>query len=109
MFALIAINLKVFSNLSMERSATAELARLRNTEAFWELLVRNRKYLPQFSSKFINGDSLHLIEQGKIFSLNQEQVVFRVCVRPPSKLVLVQKLQKYLEQHSLVSGIDLSR
>jgi hypothetical protein len=92
-----------------ERSATAELAKLRNVEAFWELLVRNNKFLPQFSSKFINGDTLSLIEQGKIFNLTQDQVVFRVCVKPPSKLVLVQKFNKYLEQHNIPSGIDMAR
>ena len=59
---MLVINLKLRKSFVMDRSATAELAKLRNTEAFWELLVRHKKYLPQFSSKFINGDTLHLIE-----------------------------------------------
>ena len=53
----------------MERSATQELAKLKNVEAFWELMVRNNKYLPEFSSKFVNGEILGLIQDGKIFSL----------------------------------------
>jgi len=43
---MIVINLKLRQYIIMERSATAELARLRNTEAFWELMVRHKKYLP---------------------------------------------------------------
>jgi hypothetical protein len=56
----------------VDRTATAELAKLKNTEAFWELLVRNGKFLPEFSSKFINEKTLISIEQGVIFAMNQE-------------------------------------
>jgi len=35
--------------------------------------------------------------------------VLRQCTRPPNVLVLVQKLQKYLEPHGLNSGIDLKK
>jgi hypothetical protein len=76
--------------LSMvDRTATAELAKLKNTEAYWELQVRNGKFLPEFSSKYINEKMLGMIEQGKVFTLSQEQVIFRICVKAPSKLVLV--------------------
>ena len=39
--------------------------------------------------------------------MTQQQVVFRVCVKPPTKLVLVQKLVAYLKQHNLESGINM--
>ena len=41
--------------------------------------------------------------------MDQVQVIFRLCVKPPSKLVLVQKLLKYLEQLKIPSGIDLAK
>ena len=73
----------------VDRTATAELAKLKNTEAFWELLVRSGKFLPEFSSKFINEKTLIMIEQDKIFVIPQDKVIFRICVKAPSKLVLV--------------------
>jgi len=45
----------------VERSATAELASLKNVAAFWELLTRYGKYLPEESSKFITEKQLKLI------------------------------------------------
>jgi hypothetical protein len=41
--------------------------------------------------------------------LSQQQVVFRLCVKPPSKLILVQKLVAYLKQHNIESGIDMAK
>ena len=93
----------------VDRTATAELAKLKNTEAYWELQVRNGKFLPEFSSKYINEKMLVMIEQGKVFTLSQEQIIFRVCVKAPSKLVLVQKLHQYLEKHGVSSGIDMTK
>ena len=92
-----------------DRSATAELATLKGVAAYWELLTRHGKFLPEFSSKYITEKQLSLIQQNKVFSLTQQQVVFRCCVKPPSKLILVQKLVKYLGTHNLVSGIDMAK
>jgi len=36
-------------------------------------------------------------------------VLTRVCTRPPSVLVLVEKLHQYLAPHNLVTGISLER
>ena len=46
---------------------------------------------------------------GKIFRLRQEDVVYRECVKPPSKLVLVQKFHKYLSITGAESGIAMKR
>ncbi len=48
-----------------------------------------------------------LIQQNKIFSMDQVQVIFRLCCKPPTKLVLILKLLKYLENLGIPSGIDL--
>jgi hypothetical protein len=57
----------------------------------------------------VNEKQLLLIQQNEIFNMDQNQVVFRVCVRPPSKQVLIQKLLMYLESLKIKSGIDLVR
>ncbi len=93
----------------VDRSATAELATLKSVAAFWELLTRHGRYLPEYSSKYITEKQLLLVQQNKIFALNQSQVVFKLCVKPPSKLVLIQKLVKYLEDLKIPSGIDLGK
>jgi len=73
----------------VDKSATAELATLKSVAAYWELQTRYGKFLPEESSKYVTEKQLLLIQQAAVFSLDQTQVVFRVCVKPPSKLVLV--------------------
>jgi len=73
----------------VDRSATSELAQLRSVAAFYELLTRCGKYLPDESSKYVTEKQLILVQKGQIFALEQEQVVFRICVKPPSKELLV--------------------
>jgi hypothetical protein len=91
----------------VDRSATAELATLKSVSAFWELLTRCGKFLPEENSKYVTEKQLLLIQQNQIFAMDQSQVVFRVCVRPPSKQVLIQKLMGYLDTLKIPSGIDL--
>ena len=90
----------------VDRSATSELATLKSVSAFWELLTRCGKYLPDENSKYITEKQLLLIQQTQIFAMDQSQVVFRVCVRPPSKEVLVKKLLGYLDTLKIPSGIN---
>jgi hypothetical protein len=90
----------------VDRSATAELATLKSVSAFWELLTRCGKFLPDENSKYVTEKQLLLVQKGQIFSMDQSQVLFRVCVRPPSKQVLIQKLLAYLENLKIPSGID---
>ena len=54
----------------VDRSATAELATLKSVAAFWELLVRHGKLLPEYSSKYITEKQLLLIQKNEIFALN---------------------------------------
>jgi len=93
----------------VDRSATAQLATLKNVAAYWELQTRCGKYLPEESSKYITEKQLLLIQQNKIFCMDQSQVIFRVCVKAPRKLVLVHKLLTYLEQLDIQSGIDMAK
>jgi len=85
------------------------LATLKNVAAYWELLTRNGKYLPEESSKYVTEKQLQLVQYNKIFNMDQSQVAFRVCVKTPSKLVLVQKLLIYLRDLQIPSGIDLEK
>ena len=54
----------------VDRSTTTELANLKSVTAFWELLVRNGKFLPEYSSKYITEKQLLLIQKNEIFALN---------------------------------------
>ena len=65
--------------------------------------------MPEESSKYVTEKQLQLIQFNKIFNLEQQQVVFRVCATPPSKLVLVQKLLQYLKNINIESGISLDK
>ena len=42
----------------------------------------------------------------KIFSLKQEDIVYRECVKPPSKHQMVLKFEQYLAKISKKSGIE---
>jgi hypothetical protein len=55
----------------VDRSATAELATLKSVAAFWELLVRHGKCLPEYSSKYITEKQLLMIQANEIFSVDQ--------------------------------------
>jgi hypothetical protein len=54
----------------VDRSTTAELANLKSVAAFWELLVRNGAFLPEYSSKYITEKQLLLIQKNEIFAIN---------------------------------------
>ena len=77
----------------------------KNLAAFHELLTRDGMCCPALNSKFANKESLSAMFTGKIFRLRQEDVIYRECVKPPTKLVLVQKFLKYLGVTGAQSGI----
>ena len=81
----------------------------RNLAAFHELLTRDGMCCPSINSKFVNKETLSDMYMGKIFRLRQEDIVFRECVKPPTKLVLVQKFLKYLAVTGAQSGIVMKR
>ena len=81
----------------------------KNVQAFWEHEMRNGVFLPDYTSKFVNMPTLLLIKEGKIFRIMQHQIVFKVCMTPPVKQVLVKKMEAYLKMHGIASGIDHSK
>ena len=81
----------------------------KNVKAYWEQEIRQGLFLPAFTSKFINEKTITQVKNHEILCIRQEQVCFRVCMTPPSKLVLVNKLEQHLKKFNLKSGIDLER
>ena len=72
-------------------------ALVKDKKAYHELLVRSGFVLPDLESKYVSSDNLIAIHNKKIFGLRVEDVVYRQCVTPPSKQVLVDKLNHYLK------------
>jgi hypothetical protein len=81
---------------------------LKNLAAFHELMRRDGFCVPALNSKFVNQVTLTQMYTGKIYNLRQENIVYRECVKPPSKLVMVQKLEKYLAAKNIPSGITMA-
>jgi len=46
---------------------------------------------------------------GQIYSLKQADVVYREVAKPPTKLMMVQKFEKYLSDANIRSGIDMAK
>ena len=88
-------------SLNLSQSASSSSANggnrgLKNLAAMHELRTRQGFYLPDFNSKFINRVTLMQIYNGQIFSLKTSAMTFRQCATPPIKIVLIQKLERYL-------------
>jgi len=82
-------------------------ALVKDKKAYHELLVRNGYVLPDIDSKFVSSDNLISIQAKKLYGLKVADVVFRQCVTPPCKQVLVDKLTLYLQGQGLPpSGIN---
>ena len=88
------------------RDVPAAEANLKNKQAFYELMIRDGYFLPKLSSKFVNQKVLQQMRDKKIYSVYQRQVVFRICVSPPPKQVLLQKFHQYLQVLNAKSGIE---
>ena len=84
-------------------------ANLKNKQAFYELMIRDGYYLPKLTSKFMNQKMMQAIRDKKVFALLQKQIVFRICISPPSKEHLLIKLHQYLDAQKVSSGIDLKK
>ena len=82
-------------------------ALVKDKKAYHELLVRNGYVLPDLDSKFVSSDNLISIQAKKLYGLKVNDVIYRQCVTPPSKQVLVDKLTIYLQVQGLPpSGIN---
>ena len=49
------------------------------------------------------------IYNGQIFSMKTSDMTFRQCATPPTKIIMIQKLERYLQPLKLKSGIDLGK
>jgi len=81
----------------------------KNVKAYWEDTIRDGLFLPAFSSKFINEKTITAMKNGDIIRIRQDQVVFRICMTPPSKQVLINKFKTYVDRLNYKSGIDMDR
>ena len=75
----------------------------------YELMTRNGYYLPDLKSRYCTQKTLLKIRDGEYWCLKQDMVMTRVCTRPPSVHVLIEKLHQYLEPHKLKTGISVTK
>ena len=61
----------------------------KNVRAYWEQEMRQGLYMPAFSSKFICEKTITSMKHFQTLAIKQEQVIFRVCMNPPTKQVLL--------------------
>ena len=78
----------------------------KNIKSYYEHAVRKGFFMPAYNSKFINQQTITQILNGEILQIRQDQVTFRVVLTPPSKPVLLKKLEGYLKTLNIKSGID---
>ena len=90
------VSIDTVSNHSSQSRAVGGNAGFKNLAAFHELLTRDGMCCPALNSRFVNKDTLSQMYMNKIFRLRQEDVVYRECAKPPTKIVLIQKFLKYL-------------
>jgi hypothetical protein len=76
-------------------------ANIKNKESLYELMVRHKYVLPAYDSKFTTGQVLMEIRDGKIFCLKEPEVFFAQGFTPPTKQVLVDKMNKYIRDLGL--------
>ena len=76
-------------------------ANIKNKESMYELMIRHKYVLPAYDSKFITGQMLVEIRDKKIFCLMEPEVYFAQCFTPPTKAVLVDKMNKYIRDMGL--------
>jgi len=70
------------------------------------MMIREQWVLPHFHSKAVTRVSLLAIYNGDVFSFKTTNMVQRNCARPPSKTILIQKVESYLGAKGLKSGYD---
>ena len=73
------------------------------------MMIREQFVVPEFHSKFVSRETLLAMYHGTIFSIKTNQLIVRNCARPPSKLVLATKMEKYLNALGKKSGINFAK
>lgn len=61
-----------------------------------ELMVRNDWFLPHLRTRYCTHKTLLAVKSGAIFGLKTHEVTTKECPKPPSKRVLVDKLEAYV-------------
>ena len=91
----------------MEKTTVSHFSSVvKNLENLHEVLIRNGYYLPKFTSSIINEDYLMQVANGEIWCIKYKEVRLLPCPKPPSKEVLIAKLNDYLNKSNLKAGID---
>ena len=107
------IDTTIRSHLATQQAQSIHAAQqspnLKNLAAFHEMLIREQFVVPDFHSKFVNRETLLAMYHGTIFSIKTDQLIVRNCARPPSKLVLATKMEKYLSVLNKKSGINFEK
>ena len=83
--------------------------RISGTAMLYELMTRSGFYLPNLKSRYCTQKTLLKIRDGELWCLRQDHVLTRICTRPPSVNVLIEKLHAYLLPHKLTTGINVEK
>ena len=80
--------------------------KISGTAMLYELMTRNGFFLPNLKSRYCTQKTLLKIRDGVYWCPRQDMVITRLCTRPPSVHVLIEKLHQYLQPHNLKTGIS---
>ena len=68
------------------------MSMVRGKDEMYEIMQRNKKFMPKKSSALVQNDYLRQVLQGTVFVPHQDNVRFKNCPRPPPMTVIVDKL-----------------
>ena len=84
-----------------------------NKKSFYELLIRKRKFLPDYEYNIITIDFLHQVFNGELPVPNQDEVSCITLATPPSKReckkILLSELSKIMMQDGIIELMELIR
>ena len=84
-----------------------------NKRAFYDLLIRKRKYLPDFEYNIITIEFLHQIFNGELPVPTQDEVSCITLATPPNKRelkkILLGELSKIMMKDGIIELMDLIR
>jgi len=61
-----------------------------------EMMTRNMFVLPERKCRWTTLQKLLQVRDGKVWSMRQNTLVYRICTRPPSCRILSQKIERML-------------
>jgi len=66
--------------------------KINSTAMLHELMTRGGFFLPSIKCRYCTLKTLLKIRENEFWGLKQEHVLYRLCTRPPSIRILVDKL-----------------